>query len=93
MAYEEKSRKESHHLILEGREKLTLSGVEDVDRFDESVIVMYTEKGALTVRGQGLHIDRLSIEGGEVNVEGYIDSLQYADEAGPHRSWLSKLLG
>ena len=92
MAYEDKVKKvDSHHLIMEGREKLSISGVEDVESFDENVIVMYTEKGLLTIKGEGLHIERLSIEGGEVSVEGFVDSLQYEDESGGRRSLFARL--
>ena len=79
---EEKNRRVElpHHLILEGRARLTVSGVEDVENFDENAVIMYTTKGLLTVRGSGLHIDRLSIDNGEVNLEGVIDSLLYENE-------------
>ena len=50
----------AHRLQLEGREKLTVSGVEDVERFDETGIVMATSAGLLTVTGEGLHIGQLS---------------------------------
>ena len=45
-----------HHLVLEDRRALTVSGVSDVDSFDELTVVIYTEMGELTVKGQGLHI-------------------------------------
>ena len=79
MAYEEKNPRfdMAHHLRLDERERLTVSGVEDVESFDESAIVMYTVKGTLVVRGSGLHIDRLSLDGGELSVEGTVDALVY----------------
>ena len=54
-----------HRLTMEGREKLTVGGVEDVERFDESCIVMSTCAGTLVVTGEGLHIGKLSLDGGE----------------------------
>ena len=69
-----------HNVIMEGREKLTVSGVEDVDSFDEARISMTTAKGGLTIYGQGLHIEKLSLDTGEVIVEGTIDRLEYADD-------------
>ena len=83
MAMEDKNRRVElpHHLILEGRARLTVSGVEDVESFDENVVIVLTTKGLLTVKGSGLHIDRLSIDNGEINLEGTIDSLVYEDEA------------
>ncbi|MDR3206871.1 MAG: sporulation protein YabP [Oscillospiraceae bacterium] len=69
-----------HNVILEGRARLSISGVEDVESFDESTVVLYTGHGLLTVRGASLRVDRLSIEGGELNIEGTVDALQYQDE-------------
>ena len=68
-----------HRLTLEGREKLTVSGVEDVERFDESVVVMITCGGTLVIPGQGLHIGKLSLDGGELHVDGQIESLAYEE--------------
>ena len=81
MPYEEKRpRAESaHHIILEEREQLAVSGVEEVESFDENTIVMYTCKGTLVVRGDGLHIEKLSLDGGDLKVEGAIDALSYED--------------
>ena len=68
-----------HHLILEDRRALTVSGVSDVDSFDELTVVIYTEMGELTVKGQGLHINRLNVETGELTLEGSVDSLTYTE--------------
>ena len=69
-----------HHVILEGRSRVTVSGVEDVESFDETGVSLLTNRGSLTISGSGLRVDRLSIDKGELNVEGKIDSLEYADE-------------
>lgn len=83
MAYEEKYKTElPHTVIMEGRERLSISGVEDVESFDEETIVLYTSKGMLIVKGDNLHIDKLSLDGGDLSVEGYIDSLRYEEETG-----------
>ena len=81
MAYEEKTRPAAkpHALGLQDRRRLTVSGVEDVERFDEGTVVLQTSGGALVVRGSALHVDKLSIEGGELTVSGHVDSLAYAD--------------
>lgn len=68
-----------HRVELEGRDKLTVSGVEDVERFDEGCIVMATCEGTLIVTGEGLHIGKLSLDGGELHVDGRIDALTYED--------------
>lgn len=68
-----------HRLQLEGREKLTVAGVEDVERFDDQCIVLRTGAGTLVVSGEGLHIGKLSLDGGELHVDGRIDALTYED--------------
>ena len=83
----------AHRLTLEGRERLTISGVEDVERFDETGIVMTTAAGVLTVTGENLHIGQLSLDGGELHVDGRIDSVTYEDDGGGRKGFLSRLLG
>ena len=68
-----------HRLELTGREHLVVSGVEDVDRFDENSIVMSTSAGTLVITGEELHIGKLSLDGGELHVDGRIDALTYED--------------
>lgn len=70
-----------HNLILEDRRRLTVSGVSDVDSFDEQTVIVFTQMGELTVKGEDLHINRLSLEMGELAVEGDIASLCYTDRA------------
>ncbi|BDF69283.1 hypothetical protein CE91St41_02640 [Oscillospiraceae bacterium] len=93
MPYEEKKvRPEAaHHVILEEREQLAVSGVEEVESFDENTIVMYTCKGTLIVRGEGLHIEKLSLDGGDLKVEGDVDSLTYEDGPREKGGLLSRL--
>jgi len=83
----------AHHLELEGREKLIVSGVEDVERFDESGIILSTSAGELTVTGENLHIGQLSLEGGELRVDGRIDSISYEKPNQPRGSLLHRLFG
>lgn len=76
-----------HNLSLEGRAKLKLSGVCDVKRFDEHSILLETGGGGLMIHGSGLQIDRLSLETGELGVEGRIDRLIYADDSSSDSFW------
>lgn len=81
-----------HNIILEDRRHLTVSGVSDVDSFDEQCVTVFTEMGELTVKGEDLHINRLSLEMGELLVEGEIYSLVYADrEEKPTGGFFSKV--
>ena len=82
-----------HRVELEGRDKLTVSGVEDVERFDEGCIVMSTCVGELVVTGEGLHIGKLTLDGGELHVDGHIDSISYEEPAAGRTSLLSRLFG
>ena len=82
-----------HHLILEDREHLTVSGVEEVESFDENTIVMDTAQGVLVVRGTGLHIEKLSLDGGDLKVDGMVESLTYEEDRRGRGGFLSRLLG
>ncbi len=68
-----------HLLSLSERRALSVSGVQDVDSFDETTVVVYTEQGELTVKGTGLHINRLNIETGDLTMEGHVESLVYTE--------------
>ena len=68
-----------HQLIMQDRKLLELTGVSDVDSFDENTVTAYTSLGELTVRGRGLHIRQLNLEGGSLSLEGQVDSLTYSD--------------
>lgn len=83
----------AHRLELEGRERLTVTGVEDVERFDDTGIVMSTTAGVVTVTGEGLHIGQLSLEGGELHVDGRIDSVSYEELSQGRGGLLRRLFG
>lgn len=81
-----------HSLSLEGRQRLRMSGVSEVISFDENTVVLVTALGTLMVHGQQLQLKTLSVEGGDVAVEGQICALIYEE---PRKSggWLRRLLG
>lgn len=74
------------NLILENRGKLSISGVLDVLSFDDQVVILETELGLLTVKGENLRINKLSIDTSEVIVEGDIASLAYSDNKNVEKS-------
>lgn len=94
MAYDEKAKSPAkvHTLTLDERSRLTVTGVDDVESFDETVIVMNTQKGDLIVRGSGLHIGKISLDVGELRVEGLISELSYEERA-EHGGFWSRLFG
>ena len=91
MAGEERSFK-NQNLILESRKNLSVSGVEEVDGFDDGYVRMCTCLGALTVRGTGLRVENLSIETGELTVTGEIAEIVYEEQAAG-TGWLKRLFG
>ncbi len=68
------------NLILENRQKLSISGVVDVISFDDQVAMVETELGLLTVKGDNIRINKLSLDTSEVIVEGDISYLAYSDK-------------
>ena len=80
-----------HNLTMEGRRKLTVSGVEDVESFDEREIVMKTSEGSLYIAGEGLNVSKLSVDTGDVNVQGHISELRYEEPAAERRGLFGKL--
>ena len=76
---------------MEERSSLSVSGVEEVESFDENAIVMVTSQGTLVVRGEELHIEKLSLDGGDLKVEGSIESLTYEDEGRERGGLLARL--
>lgn len=83
------------NVILEGRRKLSVSGVEDIDSFDEHSAVIFTSMGLIEVKGNDIHMNKLNLESGEIVLEGTFDSVVYPDETGgkPKKKFLAKLLG
>ena len=68
------------NIVLENREKLTISGVSDVLSFDDQIVIVETELGLLTVKGEELRINKLSLDTSEVIVEGEIFNIGYSEE-------------
>lgn len=93
MAYEEKYRtiERPHEIVIEGRSKLSVTGVDDVESFDEETIIANTVKGTLLIHGSGLKLEKLSLENGEIAVEGSIDSVEYEDEGRSNEGFFSRI--
>ena len=90
MAEDKVKQKKPHSMILENRNLLSLSGVLDVGSFDEQSVVIYTDFGELNIKGSTLHINKLSLETGEVSIDGDIVSLIYTENR-PAGGLLTKL--
>ena len=66
------------NIVLENRKKLSVSGVNDVLSFDDQVVMVDTELGLLTVKGENIRINKLSLDTAEVTIEGEISNLSYS---------------
>ncbi|MCI8423108.1 MAG: sporulation protein YabP [Lawsonibacter sp.] len=93
MAFEDNRPDMGHRVILEDRNRLLVSGVEEVESFDEGSILLTTALGALEIQGEGLHIEKLSLDGGDLKVEGQVNALLYENEPRERGGLLGRLFG
>lgn len=70
------------NIILENRERLNVSGVVDVFSFDDQIIIVETDLGLLTIKGENLKINKLNIDTSDFMVDGYVSSLTYTNSEG-----------
>ena len=85
-----------HNVIIEGRKKISVSGVQDMECFDENKVVVYTNMGVLEICGINFHMNKLSLETEEIIIEGDIDSVIYEDanaHAKVKKNLISRLFG
>lgn len=68
------------NIVLENREKLNITGVLDVLSFDDQIVILETELGLLTVKGENLRINKLSLDTSEVTIDGAIYQLAYSEK-------------
>ena len=76
---EERQIAKTHKLVIQNRKMSMESGVLDVLAFDLNEILLETEQGMLMIKGKDLHVNRLSLDKGEVDLAGHIDSVAYSD--------------
>lgn len=74
--------KRVHKLILNNRKACNLTGVSDVLSFDENEIILETDQGMLMMKGKELHVNRLMLDKGEVDIDGRVDSITYSEQNG-----------
>ena len=82
-----------HAVTLDERSHLTVTGVDEVVRFDDTEVSMRTSRGMLTVHGEGLRVGRLAIDTGELAIDGAFDALDYTEETASGGGFWSRLFG
>lgn len=93
---EERQGNKNHKLLLFDRHSIQIAGVMDVVSFDAQEIILETSCGLLLIKGNELHMNHLTLEKGEVNVDGIIDGLTYANDSSADKKaghFLGKLFG
>lgn len=73
--------KRAHKMVLANRRTCNLTGVNDVLSFDVNEIILETDQGMLMIKGSDLHVNRLTLDKGEVDIEGKVDSFTYSEQA------------
>ena len=86
------SRAGQHRISLVNRVACAINGVSDVLSFDVGEVLLETEQGMLMIRGSELHVSRLTLEKGEVDIDGRIDSLTYSEQTASAGSKAESLL-
>ncbi|MDF9409221.1 MAG: Spore protein YabP [Pelotomaculum sp. PtaB.Bin013] len=76
------SEQAGHSVAINGRKQLTMEGVQHVDSFNESEIILETNMGMVILKGDGMHITQLNLETGSIEAEGFFASLQYVEGKG-----------
>lgn len=71
--------KTPHKVVIDSREKVVITAVEDVDSFNENEVILLTNHGFITITGEELHISKLNLEEGQLVIAGMIQSVDYAD--------------
>ena len=79
----------NHNIIMENREQLKVTGVSDVECFNEDIIVALTELGRMNIKGTNLKVSKLNLENSELCIEGYINYIEYVEK----KRKKNKLLG
>lgn len=91
MAEPKNSTKKNHSVCLENRGVLSVEGVNDVGSFDTQSVILYTDYGGLCIKGSALHISKLSLDSGEVIIDGKISAMIYTEASEKKRGVFERL--
>jgi sporulation protein YabP len=70
----------NQNILIEDRNRITITGVEQVESFNENIIILKTVKGGMTIKGEGLNIEKLNLDDGNVKIDGIINGIIYSDK-------------
>ena len=70
----------NQNILVENRSKVTITGVEQVESFNENTIVLITIKGGIIIKGEGLNVGKLNIDDGNIKIDGIINGITYSDK-------------
>lgn len=92
---EKYAKEEQQNIIIENRRRISVSGVDEVDSFDERDMILQTKLGTLSIKGDNLHINKFNVDTGELIIDGDVDEVIYHDIGGYSKkgSFLSKMFG
>lgn len=88
---ENKVRFRNQNIVIEDRDRMTVTGVEQVESFNENTIILTTVKGGMTIKGEGMNISRLNLEEGSVKIEGKINGVAYMNREATPKNIMGKL--
>ena len=77
---EETGRLRAHSVTISARESAVITGVNDLDSFNESEIILLTDGGVLTIIGEDLHVNKLNLDDGQLAIEGLINAMEYGEQ-------------
>ena len=90
---DEKQALQPHSIHIENRSRIVLSGVTDVGSFDETSISLETSAGGLQIQGENLQVMKLSLESGDITVEGIVNAVSYASSGGRSGGFFTRMFG
>lgn len=75
----------NQNIFIEDRNKVTITGVEQVDSFNDNTIILRTVKGGMTIKGEGLNVGKLNLDNGNININGIINGIVYNNKDSSQR--------
>ena len=87
------SRPKAHSILVENRERVSITGVDDVESFNDVEVLLLTEGGPISIQGTQLRISKLNLDEGQFVVEGFIHNVDYLEQVSSKPGFLSKVFG